>query len=612
MAEKITKVVEIEFDADGKKIKEVSKEIKEVAKNTDKAKKSSGGLASGFKKISLAAAGIGAALAILTKLADLLGKNQKVLDIVDVAMTSFSIVIQDLFNFIVNNYETVSNAFSSVFEDPMGSLEELGTAIQEGLIKRFNQFVETLGIVRKAIKQLFEGDFSAAWETAKEAAVESVDIITGEDGGLAKIIEIAKKATEAIVDYTSETLESASALTENAKAAEFLEIKNRELQLSYQKLAEEQRQIRDDEAVSIEERIIANEKLGEILKKAVEAEQAAVQKRIDFLEFENKILGSNQERELELANLRVEKLDIEERIQGVQSEQLVNTNSLLREQIELKKSIVNTDQQIMDIESATLLALEDDEMKKLDIIKSSSLKKYEAQKAALDAEIALHKEGTASFQDATNQRNILEAQRTAEVKIQAAEVAKIEEEAAAKKKADQKAAADATVALANATMDSLSALNQAFSKDDEKGRREAFKREKALGIASAVINTAKSAVSAYNSMAGIPIVGPVLGPIAAAAAIAAGAAQIKNITKQKYKGESGGGGGGGASGLTASGGGSAPSAPQFNTVGTSGFNQINESLNNNNRNPVKAYVVSGEVSSAQSLDRNRIKEATFP
>jgi hypothetical protein len=190
--------------------------------------------------------------------------------------------------------------------------------------------------------------------------------------------------------------------------------------------------------------------------------------------------------------------------------------------------------------------------------------------------------------------------------------ARYAEEAAAKKKANEQAAADATVAVATATIGSLSALNQAFSKDDEKGRREAFKREKALGIASAVINTAKSAVSAYNSMAGIPFVGPVLAPIAAVAAIAAGAAQIKNITKQKYKGESGGGGGGGASGLTASGGGSAPSAPQFNTVGTSGFNQINESLNNNNRNPTKAYVVSGEVSSAQSLDRNRIKEATFP
>ena len=196
--------------------------------------------------------------------------------------------------------------------------------------------------------------------------------------------------------------------------------------------------------------------------------------------------------------------------------------------------------------------------------------------------------------------------------MQAAEIQEINDRAAKKKKEDEKAAADATVAVATATIGSLSALNQAFSKDDEKGRREAFKREKALGIASAVINTAKSAVSAYNSMAGIPFVGPVLAPIAAAAAIAAGAAQIKNITKQKYKGESGGGDGGAASGLTASGGGSAPSAPQFNTVGTSGFNQINESLNNNNRNPTKAYVVSGEVSSAQSLDRNRIKEATFP
>lgn len=56
-------------------------------------------------------------------------------------------------------------------------------------------------------------------------------------------------------------------------------------------------------------------------------------------------------------------------------------------------------------------------------------------------------------------------------------------------------------------------------------------------------------------------------------------------------------------------GGSVPSAPSFNVVGTSGQNQIAQSLGN--QAPVKAYVVSGDVTSAQSLDRNIVKTATL-
>jgi hypothetical protein len=50
-------------------------------------------------------------------------------------------------------------------------------------------------------------------------------------------------------------------------------------------------------------------------------------------------------------------------------------------------------------------------------------------------------------------------------------------------------------------------------------------------------------------------------------------------------------------------------SPQFNVVGTSPINQAAQLMQN--QQPVKAYVVSGEVSSAQSLDRNRISSATL-
>jgi hypothetical protein len=70
--------------------------------------------------------------------------------------------------------------------------------------------------------------------------------------------------------------------------------------------------------------------------------------------------------------------------------------------------------------------------------------------------------------------------------------------------------------------------------------KKAFKIGKAAAIASATINTANAAIKAYQSMAGIPYVGPALGIAAAAAAVAAGTVQIVKIKNTKLGSGSGG------------------------------------------------------------------------
>ena len=62
-------------------------------------------------------------------------------------------------------------------------------------------------------------------------------------------------------------------------------------------------------------------------------------------------------------------------------------------------------------------------------------------------------------------------------------------------------------------------------------------------------------------------------------------------------------------GMSASSASAAPIAPTFNVVGTSGQNQIAQSLGN--QQPVKAFVVANDVSTQQSLDRNIVKTATI-
>lgn len=75
---------------------------------------------------------------------------------------------------------------------------------------------------------------------------------------------------------------------------------------------------------------------------------------------------------------------------------------------------------------------------------------------------------------------------------------------------------------------------------EEEGEKE-FEKMKGIQSAITLINTFSSAISAFQSLASIPFVGPALGAAAAAAAIASGMMQVKaiNATKIGDKGGSG-------------------------------------------------------------------------
>lgn len=159
-----------------------------------------------------------------------------------------------------------------------------------------------------------------------------------------------------------------------------------------------------------------------------------------------------------------------------------------------------------------------------------------------------------------------------------------------------------------ATLDGLSAIasiTELFGKKSEQAAKRAFQVQKAANIATALITTYQNATSAYASQfTPVPTPdSPIRGGIAAGIAVAAGLANVAKISQQKFEGGGSTGGGGGTSG-----GGSIPSvSPSFNVVGNSGMNQLAQIQ----QTPVQAFVVSGEVTSAQALDRNRIKNATL-
>jgi hypothetical protein len=190
-----------------------------------------------------------------------------------------------------------------------------------------------------------------------------------------------------------------------------------------------------------------------------------------------------------------------------------------------------------------------------------------------------------------------------------AELEAIEQAAAKDKRKSQLDTATQAADVAASSFKSLGDLATAFAGNNEKAQRRAFKINKVASIAQATIDTFKSANAAFSSMAAIPVVGPALGGIAAAAAVAAGIANIKKISSTQFQG--GGGGSISASAPPSIGGGGGSQPAQFNIIGGTGINQLAEGLGGQNSQPIQTYVVSGDVTTAQGLDRNKIDTATI-
>jgi hypothetical protein len=189
---------------------------------------------------------------------------------------------------------------------------------------------------------------------------------------------------------------------------------------------------------------------------------------------------------------------------------------------------------------------------------------------------------------------------------------KADEEQAAKELARKKQLASSSLEATKSGLQGISDIIGAFAGKSKAQQKKAFEAQKKLNIAMATIDTIKGAVSAFTGMtASIPgPIGLALGAVAAAGVVASGVANVKKISSTQF--DAGGspsastsGGGAGGSG--------APNLPssqpaQFNVVGNSGTNQLNGIEKSS---PVKAYVVSGDVTSAQSLERNKIATATL-
>ena len=513
---------------------------------------------------ALKGAGIGLAVAAFTLLKDIFKENQLVTDAFNTAFEFLSIAFNDFANFIFSSGGKITGFFKSIFDDPLGSVKSLGLAIKNNIIDRFNSLLDTLGFAGTAIKKLFEGDFAGAAESAKQATLSLVDTI-----GIVDTETLAKgfnAVTNGVKDYVTETGKAAAANVELEKTARLAEAANQGLIEKYDRQAEQLRQTRDDESKSFEERIKANEELGKLLDEQEKAMMANANARVLQAEAELAKNKENIENQIAYQEALNELAGIEAQITGFRSEQQTNTNSLLREQKDLQNELA-------------LIGKSERELERLELQQD-----YDAKKLLIEREVT---------DEAEKNERLLALQEDYNAKVKAIddEVKAEEDEAKAQEIADEEAVQNAKFAMATQTLGNIA---QAVGENTKAG--------KAAAAAAALINTYQGITAELATKTATPFEFAIkLANIATTASI--GFKSVKDILKTDPKTASGG------SAPT----GSAPSSqpPAFNIVGASGTNQLAETIAGQNERPIKAFVTSQDVTTAQSLERNIVEGASI-
>lgn len=578
MAEKIIIDLEAKTDAAVNEIKELKKQIevlnKEVEQGNKQTKdglkgveKASEKTAGGVRKIggAIKALGIGLVVAAFAKLVEVFNENQKVADAFNTTFEVVSIAFNDLVSFFTNNISVVTDFFKSLFENPLETMTNFKDALVDGVINRFNELVETLGFVAKGIGNLFTGNFKDAVENFKEAGKQSVDVITGQD-------ESFEKVTETVKNYTTETIKNAKEIVKANKEAAKAEAINRGLIESFDIQAEKLRQTRDEERNTIAERIQANNDLKAVLEEQAETMKANAQAVVDAaqIQFDKNDSDANA---IALQEAKNELMAVEAQVTGFMSEQKMNDLALERERLELEQSNIDATVERQKLErDFNAEQIENDVLRIQAQQENLEIEKKQEEERLKNKRDSFTK-GTQAFQDAENERlAFLQDVNQREIQL-------------------QKDLSDANAVNITNALGQVAGIVGANSKFG-----------KGIAVVSAIRDTYAGANKALAQ-------GGIFGIIQAVAIIAAGLANVKNITatEDPPTPSFASGGGVGSSGVSIP----TPQAPAFNIVGSDPQNQLAQTLAETTGQPVKAFVVAGDVSTAQSLDRNIIQESAL-
>ena len=612
MAEKYK--IEFEVDSSGavKSVEKVDDALKDTGKT---AKKELSAIEKGVKKVGQAgktiasgglkaiglglrgigkaylAAGIGIIVSGFTFLYNALKENQEVLDTFNTVFETLSIIGSQVADVIVNVYKSVASAtenfdalgkvIKSLLTISITPLKLAFDGIRLGLLSAQLAWEESFfgdedpETIKRLNESIFETKQSLA-DTANEAISAGKSIVTNFGEAVTEIGNISTQVIEGVKDISIEAaIETAKTNVALKKSAELARVENQGLIEQYDRQAEQQRRIRDNDLISIEQRIAANDLLKDKLEEQEKLmlENARLIQASAQAQFDK---NASDENAIILAEAKNEVDAVQAQISSFMSEQESNRVALLKEKIELE--LANDEATALRQNEQRMFEAEMDEnaVTRLQTTLANLKAEEEAETLRLKKKRDNFKEGTQAYIDANNELLDYE-QANANQQI------KIEKELAEAKQAQIK--------------QTLGDIANIVGQNSKFG--------KSIAIVQAIQDTFAGANKALSQ-------GGLFGFVGAASIIATGIRNVKQIASTKPPEPPAGLRGGGASTSVATPSIPTPTAPQtpsFDILGTSTTNQIASALGQ--QAPVQAFVVSQDVTTAQSLQNNIVQGASL-
>jgi len=380
----------------------------------------------------------------------------------------------------MNKVRLIAGKLGGIFSLLMKALEPLVDFILDSVIATFdalgNAVDKTMGFVSRALAKLGFDEAAAKVEAFTEKVKASTK--AGED-----LAKAQNKLNEAM-RWAQKT------------------------QLDFQKLAERQRQIRDDEAKSIDERIAANIKLGQVLKDQMNTELALANQALKVAEMRIALEGKGKTTLDARAEALTNIADIQERVEAQTSEQLVNTNSLIREQTALRKKAAD------DLEASKNKAF----MSDAEMLAFEDELQYEADKESKALELEIETEHSEKMNElfAKNEEDKTAIQAKEDAKRAAIKAALIQGaaqlssqvfgliEQSNQKRLNNELDAinkkeDAALKKAGDNEAKKEEIQKQFDKKREKAEKDAAKKRKRMAIIEAIIGGALAIISALQN-----------------------------------------------------------------------------------------------------------------
>ena len=508
----------------------------------------------------------------------------------------------------------------SVFEDPKQALIDFKKAFIQNITNRFDSAIKTLGFLGSAIKKVFKGDFKGAMEDAKSAGSSYIDTLTGVNDTLGK----TAAAVKGLKDELVEEGKIAAQIADNRAKADKIERKNIvDRANANQKISELRFKAEQRDKFSAAERVKFLKEASALEEETTNKEIEAAKLRFEAKKLENQLTKSTKEDkdeearlEAQLIALTTSKLNLQKRLQTsittFQNEQKAAEATAKKEKEDAEKQFVKFKENLRKEEKDKVAQTEvekneAEKNKKLKELEGLKLSEAQKRQAIIDVNAYYDElEKEAREKDAENAEENKKKENAA---IKALNDKKLNDEIAqtqAEEDNRQKQYAVVGNAIGN-----LQNIFAAFGKESKALAIAGIVVEQVASISKIISNTGianAKAVAASPLTFGQPFVG--INSVSAGLSIAGSVAgAVKAISDLKSNKKS-------PSSASASSGvrSAAPRAPQaasFNLVGQGGTNQLAEAIGSQSQQPVRAYVVSNDVTTAQSLDRNIVESASL-